>query len=93
MRAPVEADRDPNKHWLGEVQPIGIVVTASALAAHALVPAQQTKVDTEAVLAHLNDREKDGPRCATRGRSCPTFWIGGSRRWQAAPAVPIFSTR
>jgi hypothetical protein len=61
MRAPVEADRDPNKHWLGEVQPIGIVVTASALAAHALVPAQQTKVDTEAVLAHLNDREKGGP--------------------------------
>ena len=61
MRAPVETDRDPNKQWLGEVQPIGVVVTASALAAHALVPAQQTKVDTEAVLAHLNDREKDGP--------------------------------
>jgi hypothetical protein len=61
MRAPVEADRDPNKHWLGEVQPIGIVVTASALAAQALVPAQQTKVDTEAALAHLNDREKGGP--------------------------------
>lgn len=61
MRAPVEADRDPNKHWLGEVQPIGIVVTASALAAHALVPAQQTKVDTEAVLAHLNERDQAGP--------------------------------
>jgi hypothetical protein len=61
MRAPVEADRDPNKHWLGEVQPTGIVVTASALAAHALVPAQQTRVDTEAVLAHLNDRDKASP--------------------------------
>jgi len=31
MRAPVEADRDPNKHWLGEVQPIGIVVTGVRL--------------------------------------------------------------
>jgi len=61
MRAPVEADRDPNKHWLGEVQPIGIVVTASALAAQALVPAQQTKVDTEAVLAHLHPMGQASP--------------------------------
>ena len=38
-----------------------LVVAASALAAHALVPAQQTKVDTEAVLAHLHEREQPGP--------------------------------
>lgn len=61
MRAPAEADRDPNKRWIGEVQPIGVVVTASALAAHALVPAQQTKVDTESVLAHLNIADLTSP--------------------------------
>ena len=61
MRGPIEIERDSNKYWIGEVQPVGVVVAASALAAHALVPAQQTKVDTEAVLAHLHDREQPGP--------------------------------
>ncbi len=86
MRTPVEADRDPNKHWLGEVQPTGIVVTASALAAHALVPAQQTKVDTEAVIPHPTEI-RPAPRCATRERSCPTFWIGASRRGMSVKAL------
>jgi N-6 DNA Methylase len=61
MRGPAEPERDANKHWIGEVQPIGVVVTAAALAAQALVPAQQTKVDTEAVQAHLTDPTQAGP--------------------------------
>jgi hypothetical protein len=61
MRGPSEIERDSNKHWIGEVQPVGVVVTASALAGQALVPAQQTKVDTEAALAQLHDRDHPGP--------------------------------
>lgn len=86
---PEQAERDANKHWLGEVQPTGVVVTAAALAAQALVPAQQTKADTEAVQAHL--REHPGP--ALRD---PWALLSDVLDWRAArvagspggPAVP-----
>lgn len=61
MRAPPLPSQDPNKHWIGEVQPTGVVVTAGALADQALVPAQQTRLDTEAVAALLRDPDADGP--------------------------------
>ena len=57
MRGQPEASQDANKHWLGEVQPIGIVVTTGALADQALVPAQQTRLDTEAVMALLRTED------------------------------------
>src|SRR5947209_5576437 len=61
MRPRSEPASDPNKVWLGEVQPFGVVVTAAALDTHKLVPTQQTKVDSEAVRALLSDEGEDGP--------------------------------
>ncbi len=61
MRGQSEVSQDANKHWLGEVQPIGVVVTAGALADQALVPAQQTRLDTEAVRELMRAEDEDGP--------------------------------
>ena len=60
MRTRSEPPSDPNKIWLGEVQPFGIVVTAASLDTHKLVPTQQTKADSEAVRALLSDDADDG---------------------------------
>ena len=89
MRRRPEEDRDPNKHWIGEVQPVGVVVTAAALAAQALVPAQQTRIDTEAAETLL--RPDPGP-------ALPDAWafLSGVLDWRAAqvagspggPALP-----
>ena len=49
---------DPNAEWIGNVQPIGLVLAATVLARHGLNPAEQTRADSEAVRALLqyNDR-------------------------------------
>lgn len=60
MRGHPDAAQDANKHWIGEVQPIGVVVTAGALAEQALVPAQQSRLDTEAVRELLRDEDEAG---------------------------------
>jgi len=89
MRRRPEEDRDANKHWIGEVQPVGVVVTAAALAAQALVPAQQSRIDTEAVAALLGPDL--GPALAD-----PWAFLSGILDWRAAqvagspegPALP-----
>ena len=77
MRRRAEEAHDPNKHWLGEVAPAGVVVTAAALAEHALVPPVQTRVDTEAVASLLS--QGNGP-------ALPDPWAFLSRilGWRAA---------
>jgi hypothetical protein len=40
---------DPNAEWIGNVQPIGLVVAATVLARHGLNPAEQTRADNDAV--------------------------------------------
>ncbi len=77
MHRRTEEAPDANKHWIGEVQPTGVVVTATALAAHALVPAAQTRADTEAVLALL------GPE---GGPALPDSWafLSGILGWRVA---------
>jgi len=61
MRGQPDAAQDVNKHWLGEVQPVGIVVTAGALAEQALVPAQQSRLDSEAVRELLRGDDESAP--------------------------------
>jgi hypothetical protein len=38
---------DPNLEWLGHVQPVGLVVAPRVLTERGLVPAEQTRADTE----------------------------------------------
>jgi hypothetical protein len=42
---------DPNAEWIGNVQPVGLVLAESVLARHGLNPAEQTRADSEAVRA------------------------------------------
>jgi hypothetical protein len=51
---------DPNAEWIGNVQPVGLVVAAAVLARHGLNPAEQTRADSEAVRALLSG-DDDGP--------------------------------
>jgi hypothetical protein len=54
------AATDPNAEWIGNVQPIGLVLAATVLARHGLNPAEQTRADSDAVRALLSGDE-DGP--------------------------------
>ncbi|MCX7382621.1 MAG: N-6 DNA methylase [Alphaproteobacteria bacterium] len=49
---------DPNLEWLGHVQPIGLVVAPRVLSERGLVPAEQTRADTEEAQAVIPE---DGP--------------------------------
>jgi hypothetical protein len=49
------AATDPNAEWIGNVQPVGLVLAATVLARHGLNPAEQTRADSEAVRALLSD--------------------------------------
>ena len=48
------AGTDPNAEWIGNVQPIGLVLAATVLARHGLNPAEQTRADSETVRALLS---------------------------------------
>jgi hypothetical protein len=50
---------DPNAEWIGNVQPIGLVVAATVLARHGLNPAEQTRADNDAVRALLSDSDQE----------------------------------
>jgi hypothetical protein len=54
------AATDPNAEWIGNVQPIGLVLAATVLARYGLNPAEQTRADSDAVRAILPSDE-DGP--------------------------------
>src|SRR5438067_1873286 len=46
---------DPNLEWLGHVQPVGLVVAPRVLSELGLVPAEQTRTDSEEVQAYLTE--------------------------------------
>ena len=54
------AGTDPNAEWIGNVQPVGLVLAATVLARHGLNPAEQTRADSETVRALLSG-DDDGP--------------------------------
>jgi hypothetical protein len=54
------AGTDPNEEWIGNVQPIGLVLAASVLAQHGLNPAEQTRADSEQTRALLSVQD-EGP--------------------------------
>jgi hypothetical protein len=51
---------DPNAEWIGNVQPVGLVLAATVLARQGLNPAEQTRADSEAVRALLSAND-EGP--------------------------------
>src|SRR6266481_3179291 len=51
---------DPNAEWIGNVQPVGLVVAPAVLGRLGLNPAEQTRADSETVRALLSD-DDDGP--------------------------------
>src|SRR3984893_10352935 len=51
---------DPNTEWIGNVQPVGLVLAATVLVRHGLNPAEQTRADSETVRALLSEAD-DGP--------------------------------
>jgi hypothetical protein len=57
------AATDPNAEWIGNVQPIGLVLAATVLARHGLNPAEQTRADSDAVRALLSG-DDEGPALA-----------------------------
>jgi hypothetical protein len=81
---------DPNAEWIGNVQPVGLVLAATVLARHGLNPAAQTRADSEAARALLSDNDE--------GSALPDPWafftqILGWRAKQVAgapggPALP-----
>jgi hypothetical protein len=50
----------PNAEWIGNVQPVGLVLAATVLARHGLNPAEQTRADSDVVRALLSDDDQ-GP--------------------------------
>ena len=54
------AATDPNAEWIGNVQPVGLVLAATVLARHGLNPAEQTRADSEAVRELLSE-DDHGP--------------------------------
>ena len=57
---------DPNAEWIGNVQPVGLVVAPAILARLGLNPAEQTRADSEAVRALLSG-DDDGPALSDPG--------------------------
>ena len=74
MRGRREPAQDANKHWIGEVQPVGIVVTAEALAEQALVPTQQTRLDSEAVRELVRPERRSREEERDAGAVLPDPW-------------------
>jgi hypothetical protein len=87
---------DPNAEWIGNVQPIGLVLAPTVLARHGLNPAEQTRADSDAVRALLLDSDQE-PALAD-----PWKFFTDILGWRSAevagvpdgPALPIeLSTR
>jgi hypothetical protein len=84
------AGTDPNAEWIGNVQPVGLVLAATVLARHGLNPAEQTRADSEAVRALLSG-DDGGPALAD-----PWAFFSQVLGWRAAqvagaqggPALP-----
>ena len=71
---------DPNLEWLGHVQPVGLVIAPRVLSERDIVPAEQTRADTEAAQSVIPD---DGTRVhpwdiATTLLGWQTSFVAGS---------------
>lgn len=79
---------DPNLEWLGHVQPIGLVVAPRVLAENGLVPAEQSRADSEDVLALLTEEGpaiKDHWRLANTVLGWPANRVAGSPEGPSLP--------
>ena len=76
---------DPNLEWLGHVQPVGLVVAARVLSERGLVPAEQTRADTEEVLGLLAE---DGPALTDPWRFAETILGWPASHVAGAPGGP-----
>jgi hypothetical protein len=65
---------DPNDEWLGHVQPIGLVVAPVVLARYGIVPAIQTRADTEAVRVYISPKPEDERAKAGDWRALKDPW-------------------
>jgi N-6 DNA Methylase len=74
---------DPNAEWIGNVQPIGLVLAVTVLARHGLNPAEQTRADSEAVRALLSDNDQ--------GPALPAPWAFFTQilGWRAAQVAGV----
>ena len=76
---------DPNLEWLGHVQPVGLVVAARVLNERGLVPAEQTRADTEEVLGLLTE---EGPALTDPWRFAETILGWPATHVAGAPGGP-----
>ena len=76
---------DPNLEWLGHVQPVGLVVAARVLNERGLVPAEQTRADTEEVLGLLTE---EGPALKDPWRFAETILGWPATHVAGAPGGP-----
>src|SRR5258708_13701819 len=87
---------DPNAEWIGNVQPVGLIVAPAVLARLGLNPAEQTRADSEAVRALLSG-DDDGPALLEPWAFFPKIlgWqpkqLSGSPRGPAPPEPPSFT--
>jgi hypothetical protein len=81
------AATDPNAEWIGNVQPIGLVLAPSVLARHGLNPAEQTRADSDAVRALLSGDE-DGPALRDPWAFCTQILGWRATQVAGAPGGP-----
>src|SRR5438309_99287 len=77
---------DPNEEWLGHVQPVGLVVAPIVLARYGLVPAIQTRTDTEALRPFISLKPEDDRVKSADPRALKDPWafFHGGLGWSAA---------
>ena len=80
---------DPNVEWLSHLQPVGLVVAPNVLADQGLVPAEQTRADTEEYRALLTET---GPALSDPWQLASTIleWPASSCRGRSgrSPLLP-----
>ena len=76
---------DTNAEWLGHVQPVGLVVAVRVLSERGLVPAEQTRADTEEVLSLLTE---EGPALPDPWQFAETVLQWPASRVAGAPGGP-----
>src|SRR5262245_33880875 len=78
---------DPNAEWIGNVQPVGLVLAATVLVRHGLNPAEQTRADNEAVRVLLSDSDQ-GPALLDPWAFFTQILGWGAKQVAGAPGGP-----